>query len=1612
LDQYHSYSLQQIGGIYVPVGRLRMEYNPSGKSYWYNTRLNLSTYSNNIYNGPNRGYSHGTVSVQKRKVTDPVFTHVQNHYCDWSGSAGGFTLSIPNETISATLAPSTETTNTTTVSAKLYKTTGRLQAVNKLASVADALGNNWSFSYRPGSDASVYTRGDNAAFPARDLAPTMHLVHEYQAPTGISSSPSYTTTYSYHHLRTHVSARRSLGFERLVAHDSRTGLESVRVFDQGLSPDASGALFPSEIQLAGRIIETSTLDGVTVLARQSVDWNLLDSDQCAEIGGTPCLSRHPYSFVQVNESFELDGSPVSRVTTTRSSLDSYGNARSVQVLTENTASGGTLVEHILATDYTFAPDTDAWILSRVTREQQTATRLVPGETDAISGTTVEHEYVVDAVTNPFGLVSRSITFPSGGSADPVVRDQERTTDFEYDDRGNLVRSTASVRTPGVSDRSTTREYDPTTGLLATTTNALGHPVHTRIDDRLGIVTAVTSSNGHKLRTTYDTLGRPKRTIVPGAANSTFAYQQCSDDCPFEDAVLKTIKTTEGAAAVVSYFDSLGREIAGETTLQKQQVLAYKEFDIFGRVAVASRPFFEGDSAEETTTEYDHFGRPTSTMSPGGRETTYAYSPLYVAVTSPVPTLGEQRQTTASAFDSLGNIVRTDDAAGTSTYYVHDAANRVTKACPGASNASDCLDNPRTIEVTHDLAGRKIAQADPSLGSSQLAVDGFGQTYQFCSPTLADCSRGHTATFDELGRVLSRTDVEDGIDGDTWSWSYDGATNGIGQVDSVTGPYYEKTLEYDEHSRQKSISVALSELEELTQSVRYDDLGRIKRTEISGPSSPGHRTDYVYSGIGLVKSIRVDGSEVWHIGARDALGTVIESHLGNGTTVARSLNPTTRFLDAMSVTGPAGALLDFEYTHDNLGNIRSITDNVRSLSESFGYDSLNRLTRTEMAGHPARFHHYSAFGNPTCMDSSSDSVASDSDCYDSGGLTLTYPTTGQVDAVATIVQDPGTGLNVTGRRGYLDAAFAYDENGNQISKTGIQGNSDVNRDGVFGPDDSSILLECFNGESPDEDPDCELSDLNNDGKVGIGDINLARAWAQRSFGRTTIYNSFNKPSSMTAPDDSRFTTYLYGPDRELIRTDEEGTGSLQTTYHPFANFEIRETDSGTETRFILPVPGGTSIVVNTDDVGSSTFYAHGNHQGSVVMLTDAHGYVSNERAFDAFGRQRSFDLWEGRTPKSDLGATSTDLAFTGQKEEGNFYLYNYKARLYDPVIGRFPQPDPVVQSPYDLQNLNRYSYVRNNPVNMIDPTGNTYTFGSTGTYDGMTGWFTDDGHHFIQDIAPGVRNIYDANDRAHRVLGQTSSYIGGASAPGTRSRVVAGLGITPDPNPHIGATYTADGDPSQVHSFDPQQDCGSTCSFTQDVTHVVGVTEADAAKLDTLAEWIDSGLVEEVGFEAALVALDLFGGPAGGLFAGAVDFARDPGWLTLAAIPLAILPGGRMAANLARRARQLGNGADELVTVYRGVRPGHPGYENAQQGVAKARSRFLGHSDPAKHNAGNTNSKFVSVSTNKNVAKRFSGADGVIIEAQVPRASLIDSPDRYNEAEYLVKGVFRGTPTSP
>ena len=105
-----------------------------------------------------------------------------------------------------------------------------------------------------------------------------------------------------------------------------------------------------------------------------------------------------------------------------------------------------------------------------------------------------------------------------------------------------------------------------------------------------------------------------------------------------------------------------------------------------------------------------------------------------------------------------------------------------------------------------------------------------------------------------------------------------------------------------------------------------------------------------------------------------------------------------------------------------------------------------------------------------------------------------------------------------------------------------------------------------------------------------------------------------------------------------------------------------------------------------------------------MLLPVQGQsVRQSMAYDAWGALRNPSTGEAYAPDAQpellLGR-----GYTGHEHLPEFGLVNMNARLYDPALGRFLNPDPEVQLPDNTQSYNRYTYCLNNPLRYADPTG--------------------------------------------------------------------------------------------------------------------------------------------------------------------------------------------------------------------------------------------------------------------------------------------------------------------
>jgi RHS repeat-associated protein len=165
-------------------------------------------------------------------------------------------------------------------------------------------------------------------------------------------------------------------------------------------------------------------------------------------------------------------------------------------------------------------------------------------------------------------------------------------------------------------------------------------------------------------------------------------------------------------------------------------------------------------------------------------------------------------------------------------------------------------------------------------------------------------------------------------------------------------------------------------------------------------------------------------------------------------------------------------------------------------------------------------------------------------------------------------------------------------------------------------------------------------------------------------------------------------YAYDPQGRRRAKTVNGT----TTYfiHDGPNELAELNATGTRQRFYLNGLGMDERVGLHDDAGGTGWqFFHANHQGSVVMTTLAStgGGVGAILDYGAFG-------------ESVTTGTGNPIRYTGRYLDAESGLYYYRARYYSPALGRFLQTDPVGIK----DDLNMYAYVRSDPVNNTDPTG--------------------------------------------------------------------------------------------------------------------------------------------------------------------------------------------------------------------------------------------------------------------------------------------------------------------
>lgn len=815
--------------------------------------------------------------------------------------------------------------------------------------------------------------------------------------------------------------------------------------------------------------------------------------------------------------------------------------------------------------------------------------------------------------------------------------------------------------------------------------APGRNLLSTITDRNGNVTTITrdSTNPIDVSKVTDPVGR----------SLTFQY----------DSTNRIISVTDPIGRKVSYtYNSMGT-LATVTDLAGGVTTYDYENGAANQILLTS--ITDPRGVQTVTNIYDGFGRVIEQDTPDGGALTIAYTLLNPSIpTSPVlqtvvtDPLGRK---TTYRFNPQQFLLDATDPSGQSQNYQVESGSNLELAEKSNPSDASALPSPGDVAYTYDANGNVLTSTDalgqkttftydPVYNQITSVTDANGHTSSFAYDgngnlqTAADANGKATRfTYNSYGQVLTITDAL----GKKTTLAYDSA----GNLTTVTDPLgHSGTIHYDAISRPVQATDALGQ----TSSVQYDSLNRV--TQQTDPL--GHTVSLAYDENGNLLSLT------------DAL-----NHMTSFT-----YDDLNRLLTRKT---PLGKTDSRQY--DLAGNLTQFTDRRGQVSK-FAYDTLDRLIGESYADGNLVARTYDAFGRLlTVQDTAGGAFSYAYDLNNrllgsaspTGTIQYAYDPAGQRTARQVAGQSPVQyGYDPDGR--LLSAAmpqaalqFAYDD---RDELTGITRANGVSSS--FGYDDAGRLLSLAH-TSGATSLYSQSYTYDADGQRTGSSTSSAQPLITQP-----VVNTYDAGNRLTK---SGATTYAYDDDGNLIsETGPSGTtsyswdtrgrltaittpiGKTNFAYDFVGNLLAQTNGAGSPLHTYL-LDDATNVVAESDNGGTpaavltglgiddhfafipasgSPLYGMSDALNSTVEMTDGSGSVKSQFAYEPYGQ-------------TTANGGAYPFQYTGRVPVSSS-LYYYRARFYNPILGRFISEDPIGFG----GGINFYSYVNDDPEFFTDEVG--------------------------------------------------------------------------------------------------------------------------------------------------------------------------------------------------------------------------------------------------------------------------------------------------------------------
>ncbi|MCP3942905.1 MAG: hypothetical protein GY710_15655 [Desulfobacteraceae bacterium] len=723
---------------------------------------------------------------------------------------------------------------------------------------------------------------------------------------------------------------------------------------------------------------------------------------------------------------------------------------------------------------------------------------------------------------------------------------------------------------------------------------------------------------------------------------------------------------------------------------------------------------EDENGNRTFYTYDTFGRLIREDLPNGGQNTTEYNdtafPRYMASKVKENALGSTIDT-ISYLDGLNRTIQTVTFGDDNKYIInqtsYDSMGReyLSQGPFYASNNTWPQEAPSTspwARKNFDYRSRPVLIQTPDGVHGTVTAT---LSYSGLSTTTTDPDgASKTETRDYLDRIVKVTEHAD----EDFQTNY--TYNVPGDLLSVTDAHGNLTImEYDSLGRKTAIDdpdmgywsytydannnmLTQTDAKKQTTAFKYDDLNRVlSKTYSANDTGVFYTYDNLNITNGKGQLYRTTNDDVTiTVNGYDSIGNLLsetktitgapESYTTSYTYDLAGRPVTTTYPQGFSITNiyiPGTSLLGEVTGSDGVSyaKISEYTPEGKIGLIDFPNDTYTRYTYDNLSGHLISIDTNGAGATPPVLENfysytPAGDIAGINDAAGNINYSYTY------DKLHRLIKETNTGNT-------LGLSYTYNAIGNITSKT-MGSNTAAYRYSGYSPHAVSSIS--MGGLSY-----AYSYDTNGNLLSGPDFSNLSQTGT-----RTITYNSDNMPQNIDHTLDTTTTTvsFAYGGDQQRAK---KSVSNGATTFYINKYFQVKSKD--TTTQFTNYIFAGNLRIAQIK--GDTPYYFHKDHLGSSTVMSDAAGNKVETTKYLPYGGERSH-----------TGTKVTDYKFTDQEKDESTGLYNYDARLYDPVTGLFIMTDTAIPNftdlengrVYDPQSLNRYTYCLNNPLKYIDPDG--------------------------------------------------------------------------------------------------------------------------------------------------------------------------------------------------------------------------------------------------------------------------------------------------------------------